>query len=570
MRDAEGTSVPASFWVNALRRNVVLILVFGVLGAGAGLAFSIKQGQEYVSTAAILIEPLQGNPYEPDSKGDQLVNLETEATLVRTDPVAKLAGGQIPGNQEAGALLAQVDVEVPSNTQVLEISGTSTSRTEARDVAQAFSDAYLAYRQQRADSSVKKQLQRISRQQDGTRAQITQASSELQSDDVTESRKAYLEERINNLNAQLAALESQQSTISATDLTPGQVITPASTPPGAGILNLLLFGGAGAFVALFVGFAFAVARTRLDTRIHESPEVERLGVQVLGSVGNRFGGHGGGGRAPDLSEIYREIRTAIVTSLDSPPVGLTVASADPDADASPEAAALAVGLARSGFTVALVDTVGEPTRLLSDRVRMPGLTELLTEQADLQSLVFQPEERLSILAPGAPDGQTMDRLLSPRMRHTLAQLSEWNDYVIIAGAHAHSADGQALASLTGAVLLVVARHQTRLNDFIECLDVLDRVDAACIGAVLVSAGGGPRRRAGAGRDSARDSDDVSAIRERYDRAADAALGDVPRRNGRPGTPSESGRPTAPTPRRQARRTGTAAPWTGSDQGNNFR
>jgi Mrp family chromosome partitioning ATPase len=198
---------------------------------------------------------------------------------------------------------------------------------------------------------------------------------------------------------------------------------------------------------------------------------------------------------------------------------------------------------------------------------MPGLTELLTEQADLQSLVFQPEERLSILAPGAPDGQTMDRLLSPRMRHTLAQLSEWNDYVIISGAHAHSADGQALASLTGAVLLVVARHQTRLNDFIECLDVLDRVDAACVGAVLVSASGGPRRRPSG--DSGRDSGGVSAIRERYDRAAaDAALGDVPRRNGRPGAPTEPA--TRPTPRRPARRSGAAAPWAGSDQGDNFR
>jgi polysaccharide biosynthesis transport protein len=566
MRDAEGTSVPASFWVNALRRNVILILVFGVLGAVAGIGFSIYQGQEYVSKAAILIEPLQGNPYEPDSKGDQLVNLETEATLVRTDPVAKLAGAKLPGDQEADELLGQVDVEVPNNTQVLEISATSKERTEARDVAQAFADAYLTYRQQRADSSVKKQLQRISRQQEGTRAQVSQANSELQSEDVTESRKAYLEERINNLNAQLAALESQQSTISATDLTPGQVITPAPLPPGAGVLNFVLFGGAGAFAALFVGFAFAVARTRLDTRIHESPEVERLGVTVLGSVGNRFGGHGGGGRAPDLSEIYREIRTAIVTSLDSPPVGLTVASADADADASPEAAALAVGLARSGFTVALVDTIGEPTRLLSDRLRLPGLTELLTEQADLQSLLFQPEERLSVLAPGAPDGQTMDRLLSPRMRHTLAQLSEWNDYVIIAGGHAHSADGQALASLTGAVLLVVARHQTRLNDFIECLDVLDRVDAACIGAVLVGAGSGPRRRSSAS-DSAGSRLPTDG---RYDRARDeAALGSVPRRNGRPGTPAEGTRAT-PAPRRPARRTGAAAPWATPGQGEDLR
>src|SRR5690606_14270777 len=79
MRDVEGTAVPASFWVNAVRRNVALILVCGLIGTLLGLGYAIQRGGQYVSESAILIAPLEGNPYEPDSRGDDLGNMETEA-----------------------------------------------------------------------------------------------------------------------------------------------------------------------------------------------------------------------------------------------------------------------------------------------------------------------------------------------------------------------------------------------------------------------------------------------------------------------------------------------------------
>ena len=492
MRDVEGTAVPASFWVNAVRRNVALILVCGLIGTLLGLGYAIQRGGQYVSESAILIAPLEGNPYEPDSRGDDLGNMETEATLAHIDPVARIVKRRLGSDQSVKSLLQRVEVEVPPNTQVLQFTATAGSRVAARDLAQAFAESYLLYRKQRAQHVIDLELQRVEEERAGVQSQINEAAAELASEDLSASRRSYLEERLNSLGAQLANLESQESTLQATDLNPGQVITSATLPDAGGPFLLIVLTGAGGFAGLILGLMIAVGRTRLDTRVHEPPDVERFGVPVLGSVQQRFGSRPTGtGRAPDLPETYREIRTAIVTSLDSPPVGLTIAASDTDVSAAPEAAALAAGLARAGFTVALVDTVGEATKMVSDRTGLPGLADLLAEQADLQSVLIHPEERLTVLPLGAGGRQTMDRLLSPRMRSSLAQLSEWNDYVLIAGSQARSADGQALASLTGAVLLVVARHHTRLNDFIEWVDVLDRVDAACVGAVLVD---GPRRR----------------------------------------------------------------------------
>ena len=50
---------------------------------------------------------------------------------------------------------------------------------------------------------------------------------------------------------------------------------------------------------------------------------------------------------------------------------------------------------------ALVDTVGEATKMVSDRTGLPGLADLLAEQADLQSVLIHPEERLTVLPLGA-------------------------------------------------------------------------------------------------------------------------------------------------------------------------
>ncbi len=61
----------------------------------------------YKATATVLVSPLEGNPYSPDGRGDDLVNLQTEAQLVTTDRVSKIAGQKL-GHEPEGTVAVDV------------------------------------------------------------------------------------------------------------------------------------------------------------------------------------------------------------------------------------------------------------------------------------------------------------------------------------------------------------------------------------------------------------------------------------------------------------------------------
>ena len=73
----------------AAPRVLVLTIVLGLIGAGAGIVAGEFRGRMQEATAVILLNPTEGNPFAPDSTSSvNLVDLETEAQLVLSDEVA--------------------------------------------------------------------------------------------------------------------------------------------------------------------------------------------------------------------------------------------------------------------------------------------------------------------------------------------------------------------------------------------------------------------------------------------------------------------------------------------------
>jgi polysaccharide biosynthesis transport protein len=486
MREVHEAYSPVAFVTGALRRHLLLILVLTLLGAAAGVAGAVRQGIQYTATASILLNPLEGNPFAPDGRGEQLVNLETEAQLVRTEGVAALVSRELKTDLSTDELHEVVEVENPANTQVLRISFTADSRSEAIRGAEAFAESYLDYRGTRAKSLTNSRLARIRKQQSNIQTALGDATDELGKTDEGSARHAYLEERVSALASQIASLETEVSTLTATDLVPGQVISPATAPLTAGGTNAVLFGGAGAIAGLALGAMLALFRTRADDRLLEPGDVERLDLRLLGVIGDRerFAGRRER-RGRGLPEPYRELRTAVVGSVAAPPVVLTVTSLSPDVSSAPEAAGLATGLARAGFSVVLVDTAGAAGELLTGTQSLPGLAELLAGSGDLRHLLVQPDDNLVLLPFGRPQRTTMDQLLSPQMRSTVGQLREWYDYVLLTGQPVTTADGQALAALTDAVVLVAARKQTTRTELQNATALLARHQSAAVGAIVI-------------------------------------------------------------------------------------
>ena len=449
MPGATGTATPVTFVATALRRHLALLIVLSLACAAAGVAVAMRQGPKYTASAAIMLNPLPGNPYSPEGRGDQLVNVETEAQLVHAEGVTKLVRRRLGLDMSDEGLRQRVKVENRPNSQILYISYTASSRQEAVRGAQAFATAYLSYREALAKATVDARLAQLRSQQ---------STSE--------------------------SLQSEIDALKATDLTPGRVISPADAPTSARRTDTLILGGAGGVGGLLVGVLLALLRTRRDDRLHDPDDVEAVDLRLLGVVPDADRYTTAANPAQGLPECYRAIRTAVITSLERPPMILSVAGVSDQVSAAPEATAIATGLARSGFNVALVDAVGEATRMLAGRT-LPGLAELLAGEADLRGLLVQPEDNLVLLPFGQPQRETMDQLLSPRMLATIRRLRDWYDYVIIAGQSAAGADGQTLAALADGVVLVAIRGVTTHGELTACTSALARVHAVPVGAIVL-------------------------------------------------------------------------------------
>ena len=89
MTDDQQTSPRRAALVAALRRSAILILVLVATGTALGVAAGLRRAEDHTARASILVSPLDGNPFYPSGRGDDLINLETEAQLVTSDSVAR-------------------------------------------------------------------------------------------------------------------------------------------------------------------------------------------------------------------------------------------------------------------------------------------------------------------------------------------------------------------------------------------------------------------------------------------------------------------------------------------------
>ena len=114
---------------DTIRHQLPVIVIVGVLGLLAGFAFSLIHPPVYTSSASVLINPLEGNPYSPDSQGDSLVALETEAQIVSSDEVTKETAALLKDGSTLDLLQKGVSALVQPNTQIIQSPSSTGSST---------------------------------------------------------------------------------------------------------------------------------------------------------------------------------------------------------------------------------------------------------------------------------------------------------------------------------------------------------------------------------------------------------------------------------------------------------
>ena len=115
----------------------------------------------YTSTTRVLVNPTAGNPFTPTPasvRQDQETSLATEAQVARSAEV--LSAVLVPGQAVEG-LERRVRVNVPANTQILEISFTAGDPVVAQRVVDAVAAAYLANRERRFGEVTDARIERL-------------------------------------------------------------------------------------------------------------------------------------------------------------------------------------------------------------------------------------------------------------------------------------------------------------------------------------------------------------------------------------------------------------------------
>lgn len=471
---------------DALRHHPWMLALLTVLlaVAGAGIAYAFPGARE--STAVVLVNPLYGNPFSTQGQGDQLTNLETEAQLVATDAVGTIAAKKLGLTVSATELARTANGSVTTNTQVIKVTYASNDAKTAQVRAQAFAESYLAYRQLRAKSLVDTQLKLLQQQEKNTRDQLAKATRELAAQSEGSAARALAVEQVRTYTAELTRLTSATAEQAAIPLDPGQVISPASLPSDDQLTLALLFGLAGAAVGFAIGVLSAITRERLDDRVRDVSDLDRLSVAWLGSLRARASWSFAQG---EVGEDQRRMRTAVMAALPKVPAVLVVARPDGLAVAPTTVRRLAVALARSSVSVCIVDTVtpDAPERVVLSDDDNAGLAGVLLYNVPIQDVVENAMRDLAIVPSGRWTGVVSDLLGNTRMRGAVQWLRDNYDIVLISAPSLQTADGQMLARLGDGVLLESTVLHTTNADVLQAVDQLARANVRVLGSVLVTA-----------------------------------------------------------------------------------
>lgn len=262
--------------------------------------------------------------------------------------------------------------------------------------------------------------------------------------------------------------------------------TPSSPNLVKNLLIAILLG-------LIAAGAFVVLRDQLDDTIRVPEDVEaKMQMPLLGVVPTSQDESPADElldpKSP-MSEAYNSLRgTLMYSTPDGLPRILQVTSSQPAEGKSTSSNAIALGLARMGKSVVLIDAdLRRPSehklhKLPNDR----GLSDLLTGGHELDdTIVHEVSPNLNIITSGPIPPSPTELLSGPRFAHLLEQLSSRYDCVVIDSPPVLGlADAPVMSALADGVIFVVEASRSRSGMLKTAVRRLRAMNPVILGAVL--------------------------------------------------------------------------------------
>ena len=482
-----GRNLPNLRLVLMYRPLTILVTIAFALGL-AGL-YVLNAPSTFTSHAVILISPAPGNPLSAETaSGNAMqttVALETEAQLVGTESVMEVVEQHIDGNslRDSDALSAIV----PSNTQTLEISFTSTSPEEAQRGAQAFAEGYLEHRQNEAQAVLESTSDRLTEQIEDAEEKFQSVTAEASDDEATR----YPSHETELLADRLARLNNSLIEAQGLSTYPGSVIVRAEYPEKANELPGWGIVAASVVFGLALGLGLGLVREWRGDLIRDETSVEPLGIPVLANVAMDSTLLTDTNANPTAYEAFRQLRTQIIAEGPCPRVVavsefVNEGAAGGSGRSADVAVNLALVLAEARFSVLLIATPSQEAEVRW--LLKPSASMGTAEPSDYPPPNGQALEKLrgiSLLTVGLDHLHSSDLTASRSFRDTVDELHSKFDYIVIASSAAGSADGDAALLASQSALLVISPGAVTQGLLWTTLERLERLGVAVGGAIFV-------------------------------------------------------------------------------------
>ena len=471
-------------YVHVLRRRKGTIALVVVLVTVPTLVISLLQTPRYAGTAELLLLPRSSETlFDPNSgiRTDPNREVQNEIRILTSQPVRAAV------RAELGAA-PKVSASPDGVTDVIRVTAKDVDPQRAAALANAYSSAYIEYRRKQAVDDVLAASQQIQTKISDLQKQIDTAATGAPRDSLVQAQ-ALFKQKLDELQVDGALKRGG-----------AQMVTPATVPTNPVSPQPLRSGGIAFVVGLMLGVGLTFLREFLDDSVKTKDDFERVApdVPVLGLIPVVAAWRGK--ETPYLvslddptspaAEAYRTLRTSIqFMALDKPMRTLQVTSANPQEGKTTTLANLAVALARSGSTVAIVCCDLRRPRVheffgLSNDV---GFTSVLLGKVGLAGAMQEvPDQaRLSLLASGPLPPNPSELLSSRRTVEVLGSLQAEYDIVLVdAPPVLPVTDALVLSGRVDATLLVAVAGATTRKEAARTVELLRQVDAPLVGAVL--------------------------------------------------------------------------------------
>jgi capsular polysaccharide biosynthesis protein/MinD-like ATPase involved in chromosome partitioning or flagellar assembly len=487
-------SFEISDYVGVLRRRWKVIAAWTLIGTMAAAAYLVVGPKAYTATASVYVTSNAANTEAVlGSKTTTVINMDNEAQIVTSTSVAKVAMQALHSPLTPQAIVKQVAVTIPANTQILQISCSDSTPRKAAVCANAFANAYLATRQATAAAKVTAEIKADQAREKTLETRSLKLQAQISGLKSGSAQATAAHESLANIVTQLSPLRSAIAALGASNnYQAGYIITAASRPGTPSSPRKLLYGPGGLMAGLLIGLILAFLVDRGDDRIHSAQEVERfLRIPALLTM-TKPPATLWSALPPPSSVPGREFgelaRTTASTLGDGAHVILVV-GASPTSWTSVVAANLAAALARTRSNAVLVYTSTQESRApallgVSASVRR-GFADLAVRAAAATQVAQQSSvvPELKVVAPGTDTGALED-VQYDAARRAMVALKDDAHYVII---DAGNAEGgiSGLAEFADAAILVAEIGNTTVGQVAECAKRLHRLRTDVLGAAVL-------------------------------------------------------------------------------------